>query len=112
MRVVRTTGDRRRHAIAFEVLGLALCVPLAVWVFDLQVHEAGPLTLGLLVMTLPLIAWWLSISLLGVLIVDLGLVVFYLVYAFLYNWAYDHLFAPPALGPRRRQGNTDSIPPP
>ena len=43
---MRTTRDRLPRAIAFEMIGLALCIPLAVWVLGLQVREAGLLTIG------------------------------------------------------------------
>ncbi|KXF79654.1 PACE efflux transporter [Enterovibrio coralii] len=48
--------------------------------------------LGLLWVTLPAIAWWLNISLWQALVMDIGLVAFYLVYAYIYNLAYDKLF--------------------
>lgn len=50
---------------------------------------------GLLFITLPIMAWWLKISLLDALILDLGMVIFYLVYAFVYNLAYDKVFPIP-----------------
>lgn len=50
---------------------------------------------GLLFITLPIMAWWLKISLLEAFILDLGMVIFYLVYAFLYNIAYDKIFPIP-----------------
>ena len=133
---MRTTPDRIRHTLGFEALGLLLCIPLAVLIFDIQPHAAGGLALaasliatgwnfaynvavdkamlrylgrlektwaervghalgfeaGLLIMVLPLAAWWLSISLWQALIVDIGFVVFYVVYAFFYNLAYDRIF--------------------
>ena len=55
---------------------------------------------GLLLVALPLVAWWLSISLWQALLLDLGFVFFYLVYAFVYNLAYDKVFPVPALALR------------
>lgn len=55
------------------------------------VHAVG-FESGLLVLTLPLTAWWLGISLWQALMLDLGISLFYLVYAFFYNWGYDLLF--------------------
>lgn len=46
-------------------------------------------------MALPAMAWWLEISLLEALVLDLGFVVFYLVYAFVYNLLYDKVFPIP-----------------
>lgn len=51
---------------------------------------------GLLLVTLPLVAWWMEISLWQALLLDLGFALFYLIYAFFYNLAYDRLFPLPA----------------
>lgn len=50
---------------------------------------------GLLIVALPVMSWWLSVSLLEALVLDLGFVVFYLIYAFVYNWGYDKVFPIP-----------------
>ncbi|WP_421328760.1 PACE efflux transporter [Aeromonas veronii] len=50
---------------------------------------------GLLLVALPVMSWWLSVSLLEALVLDLGFVVFYLIYAFVYNWGYDKVFPIP-----------------
>lgn len=47
---------------------------------------------GLMIAFLPIIAWWMEISLLDALIVDVAFVVFYLVYAFIFTWCYDVVF--------------------
>ncbi|CAI3949819.1 Uncharacterized membrane protein [Commensalibacter communis] len=47
---------------------------------------------GLTLVTLPMIAWYLNISFLDALIMDVGIVVFYFVYAFFFNIAYDFIF--------------------
>jgi len=41
-------------------------------------------------------AWWLDVSLWQALVMDLGLVVFFLVYTFVFNWAFDAVFGLPA----------------
>lgn len=51
---------------------------------------------GMVAMTLPLIAWWLNMSWWEALLTDLGLMAFFLVYAFAFNWAFDHAFGLPA----------------
>lgn len=51
---------------------------------------------GMVAMTLPLIAWWLNMSWWEALLTDLGLMAFFLVYAFAFNWAFDHVFGLPA----------------
>lgn len=47
---------------------------------------------GLTLVTLPGIAWYLNISFLDAFIMDMGIVIFYLIYAFFFNIAYDFLF--------------------
>ncbi|MGY5450887.1 PACE efflux transporter [Agarivorans sp. MS3-6] len=54
-------------------------------------HALG-FELGLLVTTIPLMAWWLDVSLLSALIMDAAMIVYYLFFAYLYNLAYDKLF--------------------
>ncbi|MES2533465.1 MAG: PACE efflux transporter [Pseudomonadota bacterium] len=51
---------------------------------------------GLIMVLVPTIAWWLDISLWQALVMDLGLVVFFLVYTFVFNWAFDAVFGLPA----------------
>lgn len=47
---------------------------------------------GLTVVTLPGIAYYLNISFLNAFIMDMGIVIFYLIYAFFFNIAYDFIF--------------------
>ncbi|KAF1021296.1 MAG: hypothetical protein GAK30_01916 [Paracidovorax wautersii] len=51
---------------------------------------------GLVVMLVPLFAWWLDVSLWHAFVLDLGLIVFFLVYTFVFNLGFDHLFGLPA----------------
>lgn len=144
---MRTTADRIRHALIFEVFGLLLITPLAslatghglgeigviavvaslvamVWnyiynlAFDrsmvrlrgsvaktvpIRILHAVLFEAGLLIAVLPFIAWYLQISLLEALIMDIGIALFYLVYAYVYNWAYDRVFPIPALAGAAKQ---------
>jgi uncharacterized membrane protein len=66
----RSVGRRIAHAIGFE---------------------------GGLVFTLvPLFAWWLEISLWQAFVLDLGLIVFFLIYTFVFNLLFDRVFGLPA----------------
>lgn len=47
--------------------------------------------LGLIVATVPLAAWWLSIGLVQAFVLDIGLLLFFLPYTLGFNWAYDTL---------------------
>jgi uncharacterized membrane protein len=66
----RSVGRRVAHAIGFEG--------------------------GLVLFLVPLFAWWLHVSLWQALVMDLGLVVFFLCYTFVFNWVFDHVFGLPA----------------
>lgn len=136
---MRTTRDRMRHAISFEIIGLAIVIPLGAWVFDKPAHHMSMVgaasaiiaTLwnyvynilfdkamqracgstrknasgrvvhailfeaGLLVVLLPLIAWYLDVGLWEALLMDVSFAFFYMVYALAFNWGYDRLFPLP-----------------
>lgn len=137
---MRTTRDRIRHTLCFEIIGLVLITPLGMWVYGLPATDMGVVALGssliatgwnylynlifdhimqhfkghtyksvplriihaflfeggLLIVLMPLIAWYLHISLWDALTMDIGIAVFYMLYAFVYNWAYDRVFPIPA----------------
>jgi len=61
----------------------------------LRVAHAALFELGLLIVLLPFISWYLGISLWQALAMDIAFALFYLVYAFVFNWAYDHIFPLP-----------------
>lgn len=136
---MRTTRDRIRHTISFEVIGLLMITPLGAFVFHLPMSDIGLVGIvsatiatawnyvynlgfdrlmqwrtggtlktpairvahaiafeaGLLVVLLPFIAWQLGISLGEALAMDISFALFYIVYAFAFNWAYDRLFPLP-----------------
>ncbi|WP_144822630.1 PACE efflux transporter [Marinobacter piscensis] len=142
---MRTTADRIRQAVSFEVVGLLISAPLAAFVFGYSLEKTGVLGLigatlattwnylfnlgfdhtlkrltgsthksvklrllhavcfeaGLLIVFLPIIAWWMEIKLIDALLLDISFSLFYLVYAFVFTWCYDTLFPDP-----------DSTPPP
>ena len=58
-------------------------------------HSAG-FELGLVVLLVPLIAWWLDVSLWQALLYDAALLLFFLVYTFVFNWVFDRVFGLPA----------------
>jgi uncharacterized membrane protein len=136
---MRSTSDRIRHAISFEIIGLALVTPLGALAFGMPVADIGVVGVagatiatgwnylynlgfdhvmqrltggtkkslavrvlhavlfegGLLVALLPLIAWYLGISLLQAFMMDVSFALFYLVYASVFNLAYDRIFPLP-----------------
>ncbi|MFG6561548.1 PACE efflux transporter [Sulfitobacter sp. 1A15299] len=133
---MRSTADRIRHALSFEIIALLIVTPASAWLFDKPISHIGvvavvsasiatgwnyvynlgfdhalrrlrgtvkktvPIRLlhavsfeiGLLFVLLPFIAWYLEISLREAFLIDLSLAVFYLIYAFVFNWVYDVLF--------------------
>ena len=50
---------------------------------------------GLVAFLVPVFAWWLDVSLWQALVMDLGLVVFFLVYTFVFTWCFDRVFGLP-----------------
>ena len=51
---------------------------------------------GLVLILVPLFAWWLDITLWEALVLDIGLVVFFMIYTFLFGLAFDRVFGLPA----------------
>ncbi|MEL0621640.1 PACE efflux transporter [Marinomonas arenicola] len=137
---MRTTFDRLRHTIGFEVFGLIILTLGISQLMSMDMKKIGVLAiafsliamgwnyyynilfdrfmlkktgrvhkttlvrvlhalifeLGLLTISLPIMAWWLNISLISAFALDMGIVVFYLVYAFVYNLVYDYVFPIPS----------------
>ena len=50
---------------------------------------------GLLALLLPFIAWYLGVTVWEALVLDLALAGFFVVYALVFNWAYDRVFPLP-----------------
>ena len=80
------------------------------WLFDLALRARTGSTLksgrvrilhavlfegGLLIVLIPFIAWYLGVSLWHALVMDVAFAGFYLLYALVFNWAYDRLFPLP-----------------
>lgn len=136
---MRTVADRIRHAVSFELIGLAILVPVGSWAFSMPAADIGivgvvsatlatawnyvynlgfdhmllrlrgttlktlpmrvvhtvAFELGLLMILLPFVAWYLGIGLLQAFVMDIAFAAFYMVYAFVFNWTYDRLFPLP-----------------
>lgn len=58
----------------------------------LRVLHAALFETGLLVILVPLAAWWLQIGLWAALILDIGFAAIYLVYALGFNWVWERIF--------------------
>ncbi|SFK48673.1 PACE efflux transporter [Shimia haliotis] len=80
------------------------------WLFDLwdrRVRNFAPRTpllrvahailfeVGLLIAGTLLAVWWLEISLWHAFVLDVGLSIFFVIYAYIFNWTYDTVFPPP-----------------
>ena len=63
--------------------------------FAVRAVHACLFELGLLIAGLFLIVWWLEVGYLEAFLIDISSSAFFLVYAFVYNWAYDQVFPPP-----------------
>ncbi len=51
---------------------------------------------GLVIFLVPLFAWWFDVTLWQALVMDIGLMVFFLCYTFVFNWGFDQVFGLPA----------------
>lgn len=133
MSLHKSVKERFFHALAFEVLAIAVCAPLGAWLLGYSLAHIGLLTLmisliamswnmvfntlfdraqrrldfdrtlaaralhaiifevGLVLAIVPLAAWWLDIGLWEAFVLDIGIALFFLPYAFAFNWTYDHL---------------------
>lgn len=58
-------------------------------------HAVG-FQLTLIVFLIPLIAWWMNISLVQAFALDLALILFIPCYTFAFNWLFDRIFGLPA----------------
>jgi uncharacterized membrane protein len=61
-----------------------------------RVAHAMIFEVTLLAMFVPLIAWWLEVSFIHALAMNLGLAAFFLVYTFVFSWSFDRIFGLPA----------------
>ena len=50
---------------------------------------------GLLIFLVPVLAWWLEVCFIEAFILDLGLLAFFLIYTFIFTWAFDAVFGLP-----------------
>ena len=55
----------------------------------LRIGHGFVFELGLLFTTLPAIMWILNMDLITALILDMGMIIFFMVFAIIYNWCYD-----------------------
>lgn len=154
--LMRTTRDRIRHALSFEIIALFTVTPLGAWAFAMPMADIGVVAIvsatiamawnyafnlifdhallriagdtrktlaarvlhaclfeiGLLIALIPFIAWYLGITLLQAFVMDIAFAAFFLVYAFVFNWAYDVIFPIPAPAGRSESENRSGTPAP
>ena len=60
-------------------------------------HAAG-FQLSLVCMLIPLISWWMDVSLLKAASMEAVLLIFFPIYTFVYTWAFDRIFGLPSRG--------------
>ncbi|MDO5757476.1 MAG: PACE efflux transporter [Rhodobacterales bacterium] len=61
----------------------------------LRVFHSILFEFGLLLILMPFLAWYLGITLIQAFWMDIAFALFYLCYAFVYNWLYDIVFPVP-----------------
>lgn len=60
-----------------------------------RVAHAIGLEIGFIVTLVPLMAWWFKITLLQAFILEIGLMIFFLVYSITFNWLFDKVVGLP-----------------
>lgn len=63
--------------------------------FAVRATHASLFELGMVIVGIFLVAWWLNITYWQAFIIDLGFSAFFLLYAYGFNWAYDHIYPVP-----------------
>ncbi|OYU39237.1 MAG: hypothetical protein CFE33_12585 [Pseudorhodobacter sp. PARRP1] len=51
---------------------------------------------GLVVLVLPIMAWWLGVDLWTALQYEAGLIVLFIIYTYIFTWSFDRIFGLPA----------------
>jgi len=51
---------------------------------------------GIAAMLIPLMAWWFDITLWEATVLEAGILVFFMIYTFVFNWSFDRIFGLPA----------------
>jgi uncharacterized membrane protein len=51
---------------------------------------------GLVLICIPVMAWWLQVGLLEALVYEAGLIVLFIAYTYLFTWGFDQVFGLPA----------------
>lgn len=149
---MRTTLDRIRHTLMFEIIGLLIVIPLGHLLFSLDTTHMGMVgvisavvatiwnyvynlgvdhalkrlrghvhktvimrvfhaicfELGLICVLLPLIALYLGQTLAEAAPLVTSLALFYVVYAFVFNWVYDVVFPVPGNSTRDEARTTQA----
>lgn len=59
-----------------------------------SVHAIG-FELGLIVTLVPLMAWWFHLHLTTAFVAEIGLMIFFMAYTLIFNWAFDRLVGLP-----------------
>ncbi len=134
---MRSNFDRLRHTVFFELILLAICIPMFSWLFNKPVHQIGLLSimlslaamfwnyiynilfdhglkhcgrqlyprslslriahavlfeLGLLLVTIPAVMYFMNFSFLKALSIDLAFVILTPIFTVFYNYFYDMMF--------------------
>ncbi|HDX6055692.1 TPA: hypothetical protein RP428_004022, partial [Acinetobacter baumannii] len=61
-----------------------------------QVNFLSAIRVTLVMFLIPLIAWWMNISLVAAFWLDVAFIIIIPIYTFIFNWTFDKLFGLPA----------------
>lgn len=83
------------YNLAFDLALKKLGRPLNHRPPKLRVLHAVLFESSLILITIPVVAWWLDMTLWQAFIADVGFALFFLFYAYVFNWVYDTVFPIP-----------------
>jgi uncharacterized membrane protein len=81
--------------LLFDIALVRLGRPVNVRPAWMRVFHAILFETSLMILSVPVVAWWLDMSLWSAFITDMGFLLFFLIYTFVYNWSYDVVFPIP-----------------
>lgn len=83
------------YNLVFDLVLVRLGRPVNVRPVRMRVLHAILFEISLILITTPMVAWWLDMTLWIASLTDLRFTLYFLVYTFVYNWAYDVIFPMP-----------------
>jgi len=83
------------YNLVFDIVLVRLGRPVNVRPAWMRVFHTILFEVSLIILLIPIMAWWLDLTLWTAFLTDVGISLLFLVYTFVYNWVYDIVFPMP-----------------